>query len=263
MDMRDGHMERQMALDIIPILADGIKWIGFLPKERIVWNIGIYDDFFSENQSFSTYDWQTAARVGWLPIFLPKENKQLHMGLSYRYGKADNGEMRVRSRPESNPAPFFVDTEIFNTDHSNHFGTELYYTHGPLMLGGEYHWHKFSSPEKGDPMFHGGDIVVSYIFTGASRPYSTVSGVYSFVPVEKPIFKGGWGEVEGLLRFSGIDLNDGLIKGGELWRITPMVNWYMSKNMRLELAYGYAVLDRFQLSGATRFFQARVQFAIL
>lgn len=185
------------------------------------------------------------------------------MGLSYRYGKAENGEMRVRSRPESNPAPFFVDSEMFNTDHSNHFGTELYYTRGPLMLGGEYHWHKFSSPEKGDPMFHGGDLVVSYIFTGASRPYSTVSGVYSFVPVEKSIFKGGWGEVEGLLRFSGIDLNDGLIKGGELWRITPMVNWYMSKNIRLELAYGYAVLDRFQLSGATQFFQARVQFAIL
>ena len=256
-------MERQMALDIIPILADGIKWIGFLPEKRIVWNIGIYDDIFSEDESFSTYDWQTSARVGWLPIFLPKENKQLHMGLSYRYGKTDNGEMRVRSRPESNPAPYFVDTENFNTDHSNHFGTELYYTHGALMLGGEYHWHKFSSPEKGDPMFQGGDIVVSYIFTGASRPYSTVSGVYSFVPVEKSIFKGGWGEVEGLLRFSAIDLNDGLINGGELWRITPMVNWYMSKNIRLELSYGYSVLDRFQLSGATQFFQARVQFAIL
>ena len=24
--------ERQMAIDVIPILADGLKWLGFLPK---------------------------------------------------------------------------------------------------------------------------------------------------------------------------------------------------------------------------------------
>lgn len=256
-------MERQMALDVIPILADGIKWIGFWPEKQIVWNVGIYDDLLSKSQSFSTYDWQTAARIGWLPILLPEEKKQLHLGISYRYGKVDEGEIRVRSRPESNPAPFFIDTDNFKTDHSNHFGTEIYYTNGPLMVGSEYHWHKFSSPEKGNPLFHGGEIAVSYIFTGASRPYSTVSGVYSFVPVKNPVLKGGWGELEGLLRVSSLDLNGGRITGGNFWRITPMVNWYMSKSMRLEFAYGYGVLDRFQLKGATQFYQVRLQFAIL
>ncbi len=256
-------LERQMALDVIPILADGIKWIGFWPEKRIVWNVGIFDNLLSKNQSFSTYNWQTAARVGWLPIFLPEEKKQLHLGVSYRYGKVESGEIRVRSRPESNPAPFFIDTENFNSDHSNHFGTEIYYTNGPLMIGSEYHWHKFSSPEKGNPLFHGGDIAISYIFTGASRPYSTVSGVYSFVPVEKSIFQGGWGELEGLLRVSSLDLNGGQITGGNFWRITPMINWYMTKYLRLEVAYGYGVLDRFQLKGATHFFQTRIQFAIL
>lgn len=256
-------MERQMALDVIPILADGIKWIGFWPKKKIVWNVGIYDDYFSKSQGFSTFSWQTAARIGWLPIFLPEEKKQLHLGFSYRYGKVEAGEMRVRSRPESNPAPFFIDTENFNTDHSNHFGAEFYYTHGPLMIGSEYHWHKFSSPEKGNPLFHGGDIAVSYIFTGASRPYSTVSGVYSFVPVKNPVFKGGWGELEGLLRVSSLDLDAGRLQGGKLWRITPMVNWYLSRSLRLEFSYGYAVLDRFNLKGATQIFQTRLQVAIL
>ncbi|MDI1323979.1 MAG: porin [Algoriphagus sp.] len=255
--------ERQMALDVIPILADGIKWIGFWPEKRIVWNVGIFDNLLSKNQSFSTYNWQTAARVGWLPIFLPEEKKQLHLGVSYRYGKVESGEIRVKSRPESNPAPFFIDTDNFKSDHSNHFGTEIYFTNGPLMLGSEYHWHKFNSPERGNPLFHGGDIAISYIFTGASRPYSTVSGVYSFVPVEKSIFQGGWGELEGLLRVSSLDLNGGQLKGGEFWRITPMVNWYMTNYLRLEVAYGYGVLDRYQLKGATQFFQVRVQFAIL
>lgn len=256
-------MERQMALDVVPILADGIKWIGFWPEKQIVWNVGIYDDLLSKSQSFSTYDWQTAARVGWLPILLPEEKKQLHLGISYRYGKVDGGEIRVRSRPESNPAPFFIDTDNFKTDHSNHFGAEIYYTNGPLMAGSEYHWHKFSSPEKGNPLFHGGEIGVSYIFTGASRPYSTVSGVYSFVPVKNPVLKGGWGELEGLLRVSSLDLNGGQISGGKLWRITPMANWYMTRYLRLEVAYGYGILERFQLKGATQFYQVRVQFAIL
>ena len=29
-------MERQMAIDVIPILADGLKWMGYLPKQRII-----------------------------------------------------------------------------------------------------------------------------------------------------------------------------------------------------------------------------------
>ena len=58
------------------------------------------------------------------------------------------------------------------------------------MVGSEYYWHKFSSAEMDDPLFTGGSVVVSYILTGESRPYSTVSGIYSFVPVAKPVFKG-------------------------------------------------------------------------
>ncbi|OOG76551.1 OprO/OprP family phosphate-selective porin [Algoriphagus sp. A40] len=256
-------LERQMGLDVIPILADGIKWIGFWPKHKILWNVGIYDNFFSKNQSFSTYDWQTAARVGWLPIYAPAEKKQLHLGANYRYGQVEKGEMRVRSRPEANPAPFFIDTDVFQSNYSNHFGLEVYYTKGKLMLGSEYHWHKFDISEGGKALFHGGDAVVSYIFTGATRPFTTVSGVYSFVPVKKSIFQGGWGEVEGVFRISSLDLNGGQINGGEFWRITPMVNWYLTKYLRLEVAYGYGVLDRFGLKGATQFFQTRIQLAIL
>lgn len=256
-------LERQMGLDVIPILADGIKWIGFWPKHRIVWNLGIYDNFFSKHQGFSTYNWQTVARVGWLPIFEIEEKKQLHVGMSYRYGRVHEGQMIVRSRPEANPAPFFIDTDVFQSKFSNHVGLEVYYTKGKLMLGSEYNFHKFDLTLGDKALFHGGDAVISYIFTGASRPYSTVSGVYSFVPVKKSIFQGGWGEVEGVFRVSNLDLDGGGILGGKFWRLTPMVNWYLTKYLRLELAYGYGVLDRFSLKGKTQFFQTRIQLAIL
>lgn len=256
-------MERQMALDVIPILADGVKWLGYLPKPRLLWNVGAYGDAFSKGQSFSTYKWQFATRFAWLPIYKPDEHTLVHIGTSIRYGKTDGGEIRLRSRPEAFTAPYFIDTGTFPSDHSTHVGWEAYFSHGPWMAGSEYYLHMFNSPEMGNPTFHGGEVVLSYIFTGQSRPYSTVSGIYSFVPVTKPVWKGGLGAIEGLVRYSALDLNDGLVQGGKFRRITPMVNWYLSPIVRFEVAYGYGILDRYNLRGATRIFQSRLQFVLL
>jgi phosphate-selective porin OprO/OprP len=256
-------LERQMALDVIPILADGVKWLGFLPKQRIWWNVGIYTDWLSEGQSFSTYKWQTAGRIGWLPVHSQTDNVVFHIGVNYRYGQVKGGEIRVRSRPEADPAPHFIDTGKFPTDYSNQIGGEAYYRSGPLMIGSEVYVHKFNSPETGNPAFVGGDVMVSFFLTGESRPYNTATAIFGFVPIKRPVFKGGPGAWELIFRASTLDLDDGTLKGGKFWRITPMVNWYLSKDVRLEFAYGYGVLDRFNLKGATQFFQTRIQLTLL
>jgi phosphate-selective porin OprO and OprP len=256
-------MERQMAIDVIPILADGVKWLGYLPNQRLLWNFGVYSDWFSEGQSFSTFKWQTALRIGWLPVYSPVENTVLHVGINFRYGEAHDGEMRVRSRPEANPAPRFIDTEVFQTDHSNHMGGEAYYNSGPWMFGSEVYWHQFKSSTANDPLFFGGDVVASYMITGESRIYNPATGIFGFMPVKKSVFKGGSGAWQVLFRASTLDLDGGTIKGGKFWRVTPMVNWYLSKDVRFELAYGYGVLDRFNLKGATQFFQCRIQLTLL
>jgi phosphate-selective porin OprO/OprP len=182
--------------------------------------------------------------------------------MNYRYGEIDDGQIRVRSRPEANPAPYFVDTEIFPSNHSNHIGGEIYFSSGPFMIGSEYYFHQFSAPAADNPLFQGGDVVVIYVLTGESRPYSTVSGIYAFVPVDESVFDGGSGALEVVLRYSNLDLDDGTITGGKFWRFTPMINWYLSENVRLELAYGYGVLNRFGLEGVTQFFQSRIQFML-
>ena len=256
-------MERQMAIDVIPILADGIKWMGYLPKQRIFWNTGAFADWTSKSQSFSTYQWQWVLRTGWLPIYDESKNEVLHAGINYRYGKPVDGEIQLRSRPEVNPAPYFIETGKFPADHSNHWGLELYYRKGPLLIGGEGYMHRFHSPGTGNPVFYGGDVVITYLITGETRPYHTASSVLGFVPVDRPVFKGGPGAWEVVLRISAYDLTDGTLEGGDLWRITPMINWYLTKDIRLELVYGYGVLDRFQLKGGTQFFQSRLQFTLL
>jgi len=46
-------------------------------------------------------------------------------------------------------------------------------------------------------------------------------------------------------------------------RITPMINWYMSRVMRTEFMYGYGVLDRYNLKGGLQIFQVRLQLTVM
>ena len=44
-------MERSTMSDAsIPILADGIKWLGYSPNHRWIWNVGFYGDWLSKNK---------------------------------------------------------------------------------------------------------------------------------------------------------------------------------------------------------------------
>ena len=73
---------------------------------------------------------------------------------------------------------------------------------------------------------------------------------------------GGPGAIELVLRYSDVDLDAGTLRGGKFRRITPMVNWHLSDNIRLEFAYGLGELDRFGVTGETRFFTMRTQFTL-
>jgi phosphate-selective porin OprO/OprP len=105
--------------------------------------------------------------------------------------------------------------------------------------------------------------MLSFSITGGIRPYRTDGSIYGFIPVNKSVFKGGLGEIEAVVFASMLNLNSGDIKGGKMWRITPMINWYMSKVIRFEIVYGYGTLDRFNLKGHVQFFESRIQFTLM
>jgi len=243
----------------VPLLADGIKWMGHLPRRRLLFNLGWYTDVLSEGQSFSSYDQQFVARVGYLPI-LEEKGTVLHVALAGRYGLVNDRTLRLRSRPELNVAPYFVETESFAARDTRMVQGEVYYRPGPWLIGMEYSVQKVDALELPDPLFHGGDAVVSFMITGETRKYNTVGGYFLAVSPHRTVFEGGPGALEAVLRLSYIDLDDGPIRGGRFWRLTPMVNWYLSDHLRLELAYGVGQLDRFGLIGTTQFLQSRLQF---
>lgn len=253
-------MERSTMNDAsIPLLADGIKWLGNSPKNRFLWNLGYFNDLMSKGQSFSSYSSQEVARFIWLPIRSESKDRLLHLGVNLRYGKPVDDKLRLKSRPEAFPAPYFLDTGTFDAKSTTMAGYEVYYRPGSWLFGSEYWFEKVSSPSKGDLLFHGGDIAATWLVTGETRPYNMVGGYFKSVSPARPVFEGGPGAWELVLRYSYTDLDSRTVQGGKFGRITPMVNWYLSDHVRMEFAYGYGHLDRFDLKGNTQFFQTRLQ----
>lgn len=243
----------------VPLLADGIKWLGYVPNKRLIYTLGWYTDVLSEGQSFSSYDQQIVARAGWLPV-MEENGTLLHVAVAGRYGLVNDRKLRLRSRPELNIAPYFIETESFAARDTRMVQGEVYYRPGPWLLGAEYFVQRVNATEHSDPLNHGGDAVISWMITGETRKYNTAGGYFLAVSPNRPLFNGGPGALEVLLRLSYIDLNDGPIQGGQFWRLTPMVNWYLTDHLRLEFGYGIGQLDRFGVVGTTQFFQSRLQF---
>ncbi len=252
--------ERSTSNDaFVPILADGIKWMGYAPKQRLLWNLGYFVDVLSKSEAFSTYENQLVGRFAWLPILSEPDGELLHVALMGRYTTPDDGDIKLRSRPESFLAPYYIETATFKSDHSNTYGFEAFYRKRAWLVGVEYNVQDVDSAEGGNPLFYGGDVAITWVMTGETRPYNTVGGYFTAISPERTIFEGGPGAWEAVLRASYTDLDDGTLTGGKFWRVTPMVNWHMSDNFRLEFTYGYGVLDRFDLEGTTQFFQFRFQ----
>jgi phosphate-selective porin OprO/OprP len=255
-------MERSTSNDaFIPILADGIRWIAAPFHGRLVYNVGAYADAFSENESFNKNDWQIAGRAVWLPWATADPGADiLHLAAEVRVAGPENGSFQYRSKPESFEAQSqAIDTGMFEGDLSTMLGLEAYYRHGPFLIGSEYFINFVKSTPAHDPIFHGGEVVAAYIFTGEKRPYNGKTALFTGLVPFKTVYQGGPGAFEGILRLSYSDLDSGTIEGGRFIRITPGISWWWTRAIRYELNYGYGVVERNDARGGTQFFQLRAQ----
>jgi phosphate-selective porin OprO/OprP len=253
-------MERSQMSDATqPILADGVKWLGYAPGARTLWSLGFYGDALSDGQGFSSYENQLVGRVAWLPVLSTDGGTLVHLGFAGRVGAVNDHTLRLRARPGAWAAPYFLDTGEFAADSTVLTGAEIYYRPGSWTFGSEYYWQNVDAPESGNPMFHGGEAFASWLLTGEVRGYNTRGGYFNQISPRRPVFAGGPGAWELVAVLTSSDLDGGTITGGKYWRLTPMVNWYLSDHLRLEGAYGYGSLDRFEQVGKTQFLQFRIQ----
>jgi phosphate-selective porin OprO/OprP len=242
----------------IPIQNDGIRWMGYLPKQSLVWNLGYFNETFLKNPLYPFMDQQYAARVAWLPLLSETDGQVLHLAVNLKYGNPKDGKTQLKAKPEATTAPYFLDTGVFPAEHEKVIGPEVWYRDNSLLFGSSYYF-VGTEASQGNHQFQGGDFWASWLMTGEVRKYSTRGALFDFVYPKHSLFKGGMGAFEATIHATYTNANDGIIQGGKFWRVSPMLAWYPSYEFRFTLGYGYGVLDRFGTSGATNFFQARIQ----
>jgi len=252
------NVERSQTLDaFVPILADGIKYMGYFKKPRLYLNLGFYGDALAEDEKFAIYDHQFIPRLVWQPILSESGNKVLHLGVMGRDAKPDNNAIRLKSKPAVFAAPNFLDTGSIPSDHVTGEGLEAYYRSGSWLVGSEYNWEHVDALNGDHPTFRGGNSVVTWLPTGEVRPYNVKGAYFDNISPKRSVFEGGPGAVELIFDMTYNDFDDGSYRGGKFWRLTPMAYWHMADYLHLGLAYGYSKLDRFGVKGTTQFFQFR------
>jgi phosphate-selective porin OprO/OprP len=165
-----------------------------------------------------------------------REDRVFHLGSSLSLRDiSDTDSFYFRRRPESGLTDVrYVDTgDIFNPEHVYRYNLEAAVTAGPFSIQGEYIGARMTRNDGfGDLDFYGWYGFVSWFPTGGSRNYFPNEGIFGY-----PDVKSKYGELELAVRYSMLDLNDGLVRGGTEKNISFGINWYFSRHMRLMANY--------------------------
>lgn len=196
------------------------------------------DDVNDDPDNEGDEGWGVTGRMTWSPLHT--DRRAWHLGVASSYREADEGqEIDFATRPESHLTDVtYANTDtIDNVEHTARYGLEFANVRGPFSTQAEYVRVDVSRGNNAaDVTFDGWYIFGSYFLTGESRDYKFKNGKFGRV---KPRNKSGAWEVA--LRYSSVDLNDGLITGGEEDNITLGLNWYI--NERVKLMANYITVD--------------------
>lgn len=189
------------------------------------------------------------ARAVWMPLSQDK-TRGVHLGgaLSYRTPKTTVGSLMpntVRYSTTSlsyiNKIKFLDTAPITNVDNDLLAGLELAGFHRQFRMQGEYilnHTHR--SGDLSTEKFNGFYIQAGYLLFGGQQKYSTSRGAFT-----QPTPGKSWGDLELAARFDRIDLNGTQVKGGSANGLTLGLNYYATRNLKLQLNYSYVDNDKY------------------
>ena len=97
-------------------------------------------------------------------------------------------------------------------------------------------------------------MAASYVLTGESRAYDRTVGY-----ARRVMPKGRWGAPEIVARYSRVDLDDQLVRGGTLDKTYLGVNWWATRRWKFGVGWGHTWLHRLDRTGRTDSVQTRFQ----
>jgi len=226
-------------------MEEGLPGGAFTPGRNIGVGIFTHGDrwtasggVFGETPGDSRSDGEGYGATGRLTLSPVHEKaRAVHFGVAvaFRGPSDDTQNVNFSSKPESSVTPVSLVTtgDIAQVRSYVNSVVEAAVVYGPFSVQGEY-FHSalrrnanFSNVE-----FQGSYIFTSWFLTGESRSYKYRSGIFSRVTPRNNAGQGGMGAWELALRYSQLDLNDGVILGGEEENITLGLNWYVNPLIR-------------------------------
>jgi phosphate-selective porin OprO and OprP len=171
-------------------------------------------------------------------VFAPVSDKTdvVHIGLAASREYPDDHLAHFYAPPEAQlTKTYLVDTKPLPfTDSIDRMGLELGFMRGPLYAQGEV-LRMAAHRENGLPEFVGDGFYVfgAWMLTGESRSYKDTE-----FGMPKPAHK--YGAFELALRYSELNLRDGIVQGGREDDWTLGLNWYLNSNLRLQANYVWA-----------------------
>jgi len=193
-----------------------------------------------------------AARAVYNPV--KNDTTVVHLGAAASAEERDDEIARIRARPEANlTAIRLIDTgNLAGAERIRRVGLEGAWAQGPFSLQGEYLTIAAARRTARDFSGDGAYLSGSWVLTGESRPYK--SGGFGNV---KP--RHDYGAVEVALRYSTLDLNDGLVAGGRQHDWTLGANWYLGQHIKLQANYIRAFSDKGALALDPKITEVRAQ----
>jgi phosphate-selective porin len=232
----------------------GVKLSNTMPGEVGTWSFGVYNNWLSADRSFGDAGISAVGRLTWLPVWAEEDSRYLHLGASFRYQTGDGDLIRMRGRPASNVADYYVDTGNLDSDHAWNLGFEALWADRGWSLLGEYVQSQVSLRDAQDARLEGWYLTGSWVPTGENRPYDRKAGYARRVHPT-----GRWGALELIARIGRVDLDDAGVSGGTMDGWWAGVNWWATRRWKASITYGNVDLERAGLDGNTRTVLYRLQ----
>ena len=233
-------MELSLPGCFAPIRNNGIQVSTDRMDKRLTIAAWIFGDAGDYGNAETEGGYNITARVTGQPYRAEDGSKILHLGLSFS-SRNFNGMARYSQRSEIHRGPKYVDTADFAAESALLLNAEGAVVLGQFSAQAEMTSASVKRISANDPSFIGYYAQASYFITGESRKYLPGASGYkpSFGRIlpQKKFGDGGPGAVEIAVRYSGLDLTDADIAGGELSDVTLGVNWHLNSHTRVMVNY--------------------------
>lgn len=255
--------------------ASGIWFGNNFFDQHMTYSAMLYrTDTGAGGNDFGDGEYAATGRLTFLPVYENEGRCVVHLGASATWREAErlgthlSGPRVVRfaARPEQRDATGdfgnnvlqgdsvrMVDTGNIVAESADVFGAEALGIFGPFWTMAEWavavaHDPKIGGNPHDDFSFNGGYIQAAYFLTGENRLYDRRYGrlnttycrpntPFWAVEDESGNCCMGCGAWEVAVRYSYLNLNDGIIQGGVMQGVTVGLNWYLTTNFKVQFEW--------------------------